>query len=54
MSGALVVVRPFGQFKVGTVIDDPARITATLAGAHAHYVVRVGGLSNKVAKGQGD
>jgi hypothetical protein len=54
MGGALVVVRPFGQFKIGALIDDPARIKATLAGEHAHYVVRVADLSNGVAKTRGN
>jgi hypothetical protein len=53
MGGALVVVRPFGRFKIGAIIADPALIKATLAGEHAHYVVRLAGLAIEGAKGQG-
>ncbi len=41
MSGALVVVRSFGSYKIGAIIDDTAQIQATLKGEHAHNVVRV-------------
>jgi hypothetical protein len=41
MSGALVVVRPFGKYKIGAMIEDPAQIQATLKGEHAHNVVRI-------------
>ena len=37
----LVVVRPFDGLARGTLITDPARITAVLKTEHAHHVVRV-------------
>lgn len=40
MSGALVVVRSFGQYKIGAIIDDLSQIQAVLKGEHAHNVVR--------------
>jgi hypothetical protein len=41
MSSALVVVRSFGQYKIGALINDPAQLQATLTGENAHNVVRV-------------
>jgi hypothetical protein len=41
MDSVLVVVRPFGQYKRGDVIDNPTRVTAVLGGEHAYHVVRV-------------
>jgi hypothetical protein len=41
MSKTLIVVRPFGTYKVGSVIDNPAQIRETLEGEHAHNVVPI-------------
>jgi hypothetical protein len=54
MGEALVVVRPFGQCKIGAMINNPATIRTTLASAHAHYVVRVAAVANDGAKSQRD
>jgi hypothetical protein len=43
MPGALVVVRPFGRYKIGAIVDDPAQIRLIMAGEHAHKIVRLGG-----------
>ena len=36
----LVVTNPFGGREVGATITDAAEIEATLAGEHAHHVVK--------------
>jgi len=41
MGNTLIVVRSFGSYKVGAVIDNPAHIRETLAGEHAHNVVQI-------------
>jgi hypothetical protein len=41
MSGALVVVRPFGPHKVGDLITATASMRAALAGEHARDVVTI-------------
>jgi hypothetical protein len=39
MSGALVVVRPFGRYKQGDLIIDTKTMRETLAGENARSVV---------------
>jgi hypothetical protein len=41
MSGALVVVRPFGPHKVGDLITSTALMRAALSGEHARDVVTI-------------
>jgi hypothetical protein len=41
MSGALVVVRPFGPHKVGDVITATASMRSALNGEHARDVVTI-------------
>jgi hypothetical protein len=41
MDGVLVVVRPFGRYATGEVIDDPRQQAPILAGENARNVVRV-------------
>ncbi len=41
MSYFLVVTKPFGAFRRGTLIEDHARIEEILASEHKDYVVRV-------------
>lgn len=41
MTIELVVVKPFGGFKRGDVISDPAKMAQVLAEGHAQSVVRV-------------
>lgn len=50
MGNTLIVVRPFGTYKIGAVIDNPAQIQETLAGEHAHNVVRIAGSGRSAAK----
>jgi hypothetical protein len=40
MDFKLVVVRPFGGYKLGTVISDPKAILEIQQGEHADRVVR--------------
>jgi hypothetical protein len=41
MNHHLVVVRPFGTYRKGAVISDPATIASVLASPHADHVVRI-------------
>jgi hypothetical protein len=41
MTGALVVVRPFGSHKVGDLITATALMRSALAGEHARDVVTI-------------
>jgi hypothetical protein len=50
MGNTLIVVRPFGAYKVGAVIDNPAQVQETLAGEHAHNVVRIARPGRSAAK----
>ena len=49
MGNTLIVVRPFGTYKLGTVIDNPAQIRETLEGEHAHNVVQIAGPGRAAA-----
>ena len=40
MGFKLVVVRPFGGYKVGTVVTDPKSMLAIEQGEHVDHVVR--------------
>lgn len=37
----LIVVRPFGPYRVGDVVRDADEIAGVLAGEHAGHVVRI-------------
>ena len=37
----LIVVRPFGSWRVGEVVDDGEKIEAILGSEHADRVVRI-------------
>jgi hypothetical protein len=41
MSGALVVVRPFGPHKIGDLITTVASMRSALSGEHARDVVAI-------------
>ena len=37
----VVVVRPFGAYRIGDVVTDEKALQKIAASEHAHYVVRV-------------
>jgi len=41
MGNTLIVVRSFGSYKVGALIENPTQIKEVLEGEHAHSVVRI-------------
>jgi hypothetical protein len=43
----LVVIKQFGVFARGDIINDAVRITQILNGEHARFVVRVVASANK-------
>ncbi len=37
----LIVVRPFGPYRVGDVVSDAEAVSAVLASEHSEHVVRI-------------
>jgi hypothetical protein len=50
MDAVLIVVRPFGGYRVGDVIDDPGHMRDALKGEHAKDVVRIGTPTQSVRR----
>lgn len=48
MQVRLVVVRPFGSYRKGSVIEDPAEVGKILGSVNASEVVKVAGSASNV------